>query len=123
MEAKHITPFEELAAMLVFGSEVPLTTVGQVKEHLANALMSQGVCRLNNKIFISGIDEIIEAIAQATSPDDVDRLFLMGVKKHMLELMQVEALVLERDIVVMEGFLSFMDIEAGTDRGGEDIPF
>lgn len=123
MEQKQVTPFEELHAMLLFGTETPMNTVGEVQQHLEDAHMSRGIARINNTIAHKGLARLIGDIEQAAGTDDSDALFLNGLARHLHQLMELEDMAIARDIVVMESWLVFMDAAAGTDNRSGDIPF
>jgi hypothetical protein len=113
---KSVSPYEELAAMLVFGSENSLSTVGEVALHLVSARSSLLIGKINHAAANEFVRGLAIAEFEENGPETEKYIGLAALLHHVNELCEVEALTIERDIIVMESWLMFMDAAAGTDR-------
>lgn len=113
MEQKQITPFEELHAMLLFATEQPFGTVGQVKQHLMAARNSLDISIVNQGLMNMTLNQVIQRASQEWGSGSVEVMMLTSLMNHAAELCETEQLAINRDIIVMESFLMFMDAAAG----------
>lgn len=113
MEQKQITPFEELHAMLLFATEQPFGTVGQVKEHLIAARHSLDISIINQGLMNMTINQVIARASQEWGGECLEVMMMTSLMNHAAELCETEQLAIGRDIIVMESFLMFMDAAAG----------
>jgi len=118
-----ITPFEELEAMLLFASENRLTTIGEVEGHLNQARHSLMISRINNQMAEIALTALKDSIEGHIGKNAPELTLVQSVARHMDEMAAIEILATERDILVMENFLMFMNAAAGQNNSGEDIPF
>ncbi len=109
----HLTPFQELEAMLLFGTEAPITTVGEVEEHLRQARHSLMISKINGHVGELALFKLLDVIGDSFGPTSEEALILKGAMSHMEELVAIEVLATERDIMVMEGFILFMSSVVG----------
>ena len=103
-----LTPFQELEAMLLFGTENPITTIGEVEEHLRQARHSLMISRINGHVGELALFKLLDGVCDKFGPGSEEAVILKGAIQHMDELVAIEVLATERDIMVMESFILFM---------------
>jgi len=113
MTTEPLSVFEELDAMLVFGTETPLTSVGQVEDHLRQARHSLMISRINGNMGQLAGETLLEDLTKAFGQTSAQVVALKGMMQHMDEMLSIEIMTTERDIVVMESFLRFMGSAEG----------
>lgn len=113
MNAKQVTPFEELHAMLLFGTEGPMGTIGQVIEHLAAARRSLDVSVINQGLMNMTLQQVIARASNEWGIGCLEVMMLTSLHNHATELCETGRLAIERDIIVMESWLMFMDVASG----------
>jgi hypothetical protein len=104
----QLTPFQELEAMLLFGTEEPITTMGEVEEHLRQARHSLMISRINGGMGDLAIQTLLEKINDTWGEDSTESIALRGIAQHMQEMLSIEIMATERDCMVMESFILFM---------------
>lgn len=99
--------------MLLFATETPFGTVGQVKDHLIAARRSLDVSRVNNGLMNMTLNQVIDRMVKEWGSESLEVMMMRSLQNHAQELCDIEVLAIERDIIVMESFLMFMDAASG----------
>lgn len=120
MTSQSITPYEELHAMLLFASETPFMTVGEVALHLVSARSSLLIGKINH----AAANEFVRGLAisefEENGPETEKYMSLAALLHHIDEMAEIQHCAIERDIIVMESWLMFMDQAAGMDNKAVD---